>query len=211
MSALMSSDFAMAFWGKGALRNLAHGIWGVLSAYRDTHDPRYLDRARFFVDQWGKPWQDANQGSFKDQQWMYGLVFEAYDKYYRLTGDRQTAAYLVKALDALISEFWKPEGGTGGLDGINLIGYGLGYEYTGRQEYLEKGLVLLERLSRPGAEGDRVKTFAQNFRASPYFLKYLTASYRSFGDRLLNLEIQGALNCGLDYGRISRLSSLSPK
>ena len=147
---LMSSDFAMAFWGKGALRNLAHGIWGVLSAYRDTHEQKYLDRARFFVDQWGKPWQDANQGSFKDQQWMYGLVFEAYDKYYRLTGDRHTAAYLVKALDALISEFWKPEGGTGGLDGINLIGYGLGYEYTGNQEYLEKGLVLLERLSRPG-------------------------------------------------------------
>jgi hypothetical protein len=208
---LMSSDFAMAFWGKGALRNLAHGIWGVLSAYRDTHEQKYLDRARFFVDQWGKPWQDANQGSFKDQQWMYGLVFEAYDKYYRLTGDRQTAAYLVKALDALISEFWKPEGGTGGLDGINLIGYGQGYEYTGRQEYLEKGLVLLERLSRPGAEGDRVKTFAQNFRASPYFLKYLTAGYRNLGGRLLNPEIQGALNSGFDYGRISRLSSLSPK
>ncbi|NWG14464.1 MAG: hypothetical protein HXY20_13115 [Acidobacteria bacterium] len=175
---LMSSDFAMAFWGKGALRNLAHGIWGVLSAYRDTHEPKYLDRARFFVDRWGKPWQDANQGSFKDQQWMYGLVFEAYDKYYRLTGDKGTAEYLVKALDALIREFWRPEGGTGGLDGINLIGYGLGYEYTGDEEYLRKGLVLLERLSRPGAEGDRVKTFAQNFRASPYFLKYLTAGYR---------------------------------
>ena len=174
---LMSSDFAMAFWGKGALRNLAHGIWGVLSAYRDTHDQKYLDRARFFVDQWGKPWQNANQGSFKDQQWMYGLVFEAYDKYYRLTGDKETAAYLVKALDALISEFWKPEGGTGGLDGINLIGYGLGYEYTGNEEYLRKGLVLLERLSRPDGEGDRVKTFAQNFRASPYFLKYLTIGY----------------------------------
>jgi len=176
---LMSSDFAMAFWGKGALRNLAHGIWGVLSAYRDTHEQKYLDRARFFVDQWGKPWQDANQGSFKDQQWMYGLVFEAYDKYYRLTGDKDTPAYLVKALDALINEFWKPEGGTGGLDGINLIGYGLGYEYTGNEEYFRKGLVLLERLSRPGDEGDRVKTFAQNFRASPYFLKYLTAGYEN--------------------------------
>jgi len=167
----------MAFWGEGALGNLADGIWGVLSAYRDTHDQKYLDRARFFVDQWGKPWQNANQGSFKDQQWMYGLVFEAYDKYHRLTGDKETAAYLVKALDALISEFWKPEGGTGGLDGINLIGYGLGYEYTGNEEYLRKGLVLLERLSRPDGEGDRVKTFAQNFRASPYFLKYLTIGY----------------------------------
>jgi len=175
---LMSSDFAMAFWGKGALRNLAHGIWGVLSAYRDTHQQKYLDRARFFVDQWGKPWQDANQGSFKDQQWMYGLAFEAYDKYYRLTGDRDTAAYTVKALDALIGEFWKSSGGTGGLDGINLIGYGLGYEYTGNEEYLRKGLVLLERLSKPGGDGDRVKTFAQNFRASPYFLKYLTAGYK---------------------------------
>lgn len=175
---ILSSDFALAFWGRGALRNLAHGIWGVLSAYRDTHQQKYLDRARFFVDQWGKPWQDANQGSFKDQQWMYGLVFEAYDKYYRLTADKSTTVYLVKALDALIAEFWKPEGGTGGLDGINLIGYGLGYEYTGNEAYLRKGLLLLERLSQPGSEGDRVKTFAQNFRASPYFLKYLTAGYK---------------------------------
>ncbi len=175
---LMSSNFAMAYWGKGALRNLAHGIWGVLSAYRDTREQKYLDRARFFVDQWGKPWQDANLGSFKDQQWMYGLVFEAYDKYYRLTGDKETAVYLVRALDALIGEFWKPEGGTGGLDGINLVGFGLGYEYTGNEEYLRKGLLLLERVSQPGGEGDRVKTFAQNFRASPYFLKYLTAGYK---------------------------------
>jgi hypothetical protein len=175
---LMSSDFAMAFWGKGALRNLAHGIWGVLSAYRDTHEQKYLDRAKFFVDQWGKPWQDRNQGSFKDQQWMYGLAFEAYDKYFRLTGDKDTTVYLVKALDALIKEFWKPEGGTGGLDGINLFGFGLGYEYTGNQDYLRKGLVLLERLSQPTGEGDRVKTFAQNFRASPYFLRYLTAGYK---------------------------------
>ncbi len=175
---LMSSDFAMAFWGRGALRNLAHGIWGVLSAYRDTHQRKYLDRAKFFVDQWGKPWQDRNQGSFNDQEWMYGLAFEAYDKYYRLTGDTGTAAYLVKALNALIREFWKPEGGTGDLYGINLIGYGLGYEYTGDVEYFKKGLRLLERLAQPGGEGDRVKTFAQNFRASPYFLKYLTAGYR---------------------------------
>jgi hypothetical protein len=175
---LMSSDFAMAFWGRGALRNLAHGIWGVLSAYRDTHDPKYLARAKFFVDKWGKPWQDRHQGSFKDQQWMYGLAFEAYDKYFQLTGDRQTAVYLVKALDALIKESWRPEGGTGGLKGINLIGYGLGYEYTDNEEYLKKGLVLLDQVARPAGEGDRVKTFAQNFRGSPYFLKYLTAGYR---------------------------------
>jgi hypothetical protein len=175
---LMSSDFAMAFWGRGALRNLAHGIWGVLSAYRDTHEKRYLERARFFVDQWGKPWQDANGGSFKDQEWMYGLVFEAYDKYYRITGDTGTADYLVRALDALIAEFWKPGRGTGTLNGINLFGYGLGYEYTGNQEYFRKGLEQLEKLAQPDAEGDRVKTFAQNFRASPYFLKYLTTEYR---------------------------------
>ena len=175
---LMSSDFAIAYWGKGALRNLAHGIWGVLSAYNDTHQMKYLERAQFFVDRWGKPWQDANAGGFKDQEWMYGLVFEAYDKYFRLTGDKNTAAYLVKALDALIREFWKPEGGTGGLFGINLFGYGLGYEYTGNEEYFRKGLVLLEKVSQTESEGDRVKTFAQNFRASPYFLKYLTTGYK---------------------------------
>jgi hypothetical protein len=175
---LMSSDFAMAFWGKGALRNLAHGIFGVLSAYQDTHQPKYLDRARFFVDEWGKPWQDKANGSFKDQQWMYGLAFEAYDKYYRISGDLDTAKYLVRALDALIQEFWAPTGGTGGLDGMNLIGYALGYEYTGKEDYLKKGLWLLDQVSRPGAEGDRVKTFAQNYRASPYFLKVLTVGYK---------------------------------
>ena len=175
---LMSSDFAIARWGRGALRNLAHGIWGVLSAYRDTHEKKYLDRAKFFVDKWGKPWQDKYKGGFHDQHWMYGLAFEAYDKYYRQTGDKQTAAYLVKALDALIKEFWKPEGGTGGLGGINLFGYGLGYEYTGDEEYFKKGLLLLERVAGPSGEGNRVKTFAQNFRGSPYFLKYLTAGYK---------------------------------
>ncbi|MDD4889282.1 MAG: hypothetical protein PHU85_05080 [Phycisphaerae bacterium] len=176
--ALMSSDFAMARYGQGALRNLAHGIWGVLSAYQDTQQPKYLDRAKFFVDKWGKPWQDKYNGSFHDQGWMYGLAFEAYDKYYRLTNDKDTAAYLVKALDALIGEFWKPAGGTGGTGGINLFGYGLGYEYTGNQDYLDKGLIILKKVAATGEGGDRVKTFAQNFRASPYFLKYLTDGYK---------------------------------
>lgn len=175
---LMSSDFAMVFWGRGALRNLAHGIWGVLSAYRDTHEKKYLGRAKFFVDKWGKPWQDKRNSSFYNSQWMHGLVFEAYDKYYRQTGDKETAVYMVKALDVLIKKFWKPEGGTGGLHGINLFGYGLGYEYTGNEEYFKKGLLLLELVSRPSGEGDRVKSFAQNFRGSPYFLKYLTVGYK---------------------------------
>lgn len=175
---LMSSEFAMNVWGKGALRNLAQGIWGVLSAYRDTHDKRFLERAAFFVDKWGKPWQDANNGSFKDQDWMYGLVFEAYENYYRLTGDKQMPEYLVKALDALIAEYWKPGQGTGGTAGINLFGYGLGYEFTGDKRYLDKGLLILEKVAATGDGGDRVKTFAQNFRGSPYFLKYLTAGYQ---------------------------------
>jgi len=170
---LMSSDFAMAKWGKGALRNLAHGIWGVLSAYQFTHEEKYLQRARFFVEEWGFPWQDQNDGGFNDQHWMYGLVFEAYAKYYELTGDERVPVYLVKALDALIREFWSDRKGTGGLPGINVYGFGLGYQYTGREEYLSKGLQLLEQVSSPGAEGDRVKTFAQNFRSSPYFLSCL--------------------------------------
>ncbi len=176
--ARMSSDFAMARWGRGALRTLAHGLWGVLSAYRDTHEIAYLDRARFFVDEWGKPWQDRNQGSFQDQHWMYGLVFEAYDKYYRTTGDVETARYLVQALDALVAEFGRPDGGTGSLPGLKLFGFGLGYEHTGDERYRQQGLVHLEQLLAPQGEGWRVKTFAQNFRSSPYFLRYLTRDYR---------------------------------
>jgi len=175
---LMSSDFAMARWGKGALRNLAHGIWGVLSAYHDTHEKKYLERAKFFVDEWGKPWQDKFNGSFDDQHWMYGLLFEAYSKYIAVTGDPETASYLIMALDALIKEFWTDEKGTGSLPGINVYGFGLGYEISGREEYFQKGLRLMELLARPNAEGDRVKTFAQNFRSSPYFLKYFAKGYR---------------------------------
>jgi hypothetical protein len=175
---LMSSEFAMARWGKGALRNLAHGIWGVLSAYQNTHDEKYLDRARFFVEEWGWPWQDRFKGGFDDQHWMYGLLFEAYAKYISVTGDEKTARYLTKALDALIQEYWEEEKGVGFLPGINLYGFGLGYEITGEKDYLDKGLLLLELLSRPEAEGDRVKTFAQNFRSSPYFLKFLTKDYK---------------------------------
>jgi hypothetical protein len=173
----MSSDFAMTHWGRGALRNVAHGIWGVLSAYQDTHAQRYLDRARFFVDEWAKPWQDEFDGSFNDQLWMYGLQFEAYDKYYRITGDVETAAYCLKAVKAVISEEvgdgqWR-KGGAG--SGICLAGYGYAYDYTGDGAYLDYGLKVLEATTC--AEGERVKTFAQQFRASPYFLKVLTLGY----------------------------------
>lgn len=175
----MSSEFAMARFGQGALRNLAHGIWGVLSAYRDTHEKKYLDRARFFVDEWGKPWQDKHNGSFDDQHWMYGLLFEAYDRYFRISGDAETAAYMVRALDAKIAEWWEAHAHRDGLPGISLFGFGLGYEYTQDEDYLEKGLVLLARVAAPEASRDRVKTFAQNFRSSPYFLKYLTKEYQA--------------------------------
>jgi len=178
---LMSSEFAMAYWGRGALRNVAHGIWGVLSAYQDTHEERFLDRARFFVDEWAKPWQDEHDGSFDDQLWMYGLQFEAYDKYFQLTEDRETARYNLMALDAMISEEegdgkWKS---ASGLSGICLAGYGYAYDYTGDPDYLRRGLDLLEKTTE--ASGDRVKTFAQQFRASPYFLKALTVGYKPEG------------------------------
>jgi len=163
---LMSSEFAMAYWGKGALRNIAHGIWGVLSAYQNTHEQKYLDRARFFVDEWAKPRQDEFNGSFDDQIWMYGLQFEAYDKYFRVTGDRQTAQYCVKAVDAAIAEDagegkWK---NSGAQSGICLAGYGYAYDYTGEEKYLRYGLEILETMG--DAAGDRVKTFAQQYRAS---------------------------------------------
>ena len=182
----MSSEFAMAYWGKGALRNIAHGIWGVLSGYQDTHDGKYLDRAKLFVDEWAKPWQDEHDGSFDDQLWMYGLQFEAYDKYFRLTGDRETARYNVKAVDAAIAEEdgdgkWKKGGAR---SGICLAGYGYAYDYTGDAKYLEYGLEVLERTT--DAAGDRVKTFAQQFRASPYFLKVLTVGYKP--ERILTEE-----------------------
>lgn len=175
---LMSSDFAMAFWGRGALRNVAHGIWGVLSAYQDTHDRKYLDRARFFVDKWAKPWQDKFNGSFDDQLWMYGLQFEAYDKYFRLTGDKETARYCLRAVDAAMAEEtgagkWK---NGGARDAICLAGYGYAYDYTGDKRYLDYGLQILAKAA--GASGDRIKTFAQQYRASPYFLKALTVGYK---------------------------------
>ncbi|MDA0745397.1 MAG: hypothetical protein O2954_02705 [bacterium] len=175
---LMSSEFAMAYWGRGALRNIAHGIWGVLSAYQDTHAKKYLDRAQFFVDEWAKPWQDEHNGSFDDQLWMYGLQFEAYDKYFRVTGDTATAEYCLKAIDAVIAEEdgdgkWKQGGAR---NGICLVGYGYAYDYTGEAQYLNYGLQVLEKTT--SAEGVRVKTFAQQFRASPYFLKVLTIGYK---------------------------------
>ena len=61
---------------------------------------------------------------------------------------------------------------------FTMIGFGLGYEYTGREEYLNKGLALLEELVKAQGVGERVKTFAQEFRASPYFLKCLTVGFK---------------------------------
>ena len=63
----------------------------------------------------------------------------------------------------------------GGLSGIFLCGFGYAYDYTGDRKYLERGLQVLERTA--AADGERVKTFAQQFRASPYFLKALTVGY----------------------------------
>jgi hypothetical protein len=63
----------------------------------------------------------------------------------------------------------------GARDGICLAGYGYAYDYTGNKEYLDSGLKVLEKT---GTAGDRVKTFAQQFRASPYFLKVLTVGYK---------------------------------
>jgi hypothetical protein len=172
----MSSDFAMARWGQGALRNVSHGIWGVLSAYHDTHDRKYLERARFFVDKWAKPWQDKHDGSFDDQLWMYGLQFEAYHKYFLVTGDRDTARYNLRAVDALLAEGRRDPRGRNGIYPITLVGFGLAYEYTGDRKYFQTGMTALEKAARVGAT--RVKTFAQCFRASPYFLKYLTVGYK---------------------------------
>jgi len=124
-----------------------------------------------------KPWQDKHDGSFNDQIWMYGLQFEAYDKYYRVAGDLDVVRYNVKAVDAAMAEEvgegrWK---NSGARSGICLVGYGLAYEYTGDRKYLDYGLRVLEKTTR--ANGTRVKTFAQQFRASPYFLKVLTKGY----------------------------------
>lgn len=176
--AIMSSDFAMAFWGRGALRNVAHGIWGVLSAYQDTHDKKYLDRATFFVNEWAKPWQDKFNGSFNDQLWMYGLQFEAYDKFFRITGDKDTAKYCLKALDCAIAEEDDPKRKLpgGARDGMCLAGYGYAYDYTGNPKYLEQGVKIFENTSK--ASGNRVKTFAQQFRSTPYFLTVLTEGYK---------------------------------
>lgn len=173
---LMSTTFAMNRWGQGALRNVAHGIWGVLSAYQDTHEKKYFDRAQFFVDKWGKPWQDKYNGSFNDQLWLYGLQFEAYHKYYLVSGDVDTARYNLKAIDACINEGAKDPKGKNGIYPITLVGFGLAYGYTGDEKYLEVGLRALEKATTANAA--RVKTFAQCFRASPYFLKYLTVGYK---------------------------------
>jgi hypothetical protein len=109
---------------------------------------------------------------------MYGLQFEAYDKYFHLTGDKETARYCLKAVDAAITEEvgngqWK---NGGAQSGICLAGYGYAYDYTGNRQYLDYGLKVLEKTT--GATGDRVKTFAQQFRASPYFLKVLSVGYQ---------------------------------
>ena len=64
----------------------------------------------------------------------------------------------------------------GARSGICLAGYGYAYDYTGEAAYLDYGLKVLEKTT--DASGDRVKTFAQQFRASPYFLNVLTLGYK---------------------------------
>jgi hypothetical protein len=96
---------------------------------------------------------------------------------YRQTGDAKWAQAVVNCCDSLINVYWIPEKqSVRDLNGYVTQCFGNAYEVTGNEMYLKKGLGELKATSQEYAGG--TKTFAQQFRISPYFLDCLTKDFK---------------------------------
>jgi hypothetical protein len=171
--ALLVATYNMNHTG-GALRAIGNRGLNLLLAYEQTGDKKYLDEAANWMKRTLVPRSPTQSW---DQNWMYGLASEPLMTLYRTTGDLTFAQTAVNCTDSLINRYWKNDtDGVRPLTGFTLICFSNAYDLTGNENYLKKGLLMLGTTARDYAGG--VKTFAQGFRLSPYFLHCLTKDYQ---------------------------------
>lgn len=169
---MLISNYCMNQTG-GALRAIGNRAKGLISAYEQTGDEKFLNEAKNWLDK-----QLVPRGPIRswDQNWMYGLAAEVLYDLYRLTGEAKWAQTAVHCCDSLIKNHWKGDRGAAPLAGFTVNAFGYAYELTGDEDYLKRGLAMLAITSSEYAGS--TKTFAQQFRISPYFLVYLTTDYK---------------------------------
>lgn len=172
-SALLIANYCMNHTGN-ALRAIGNRAKGLIAAYEQTGDKTYLDEACRWLDKTLVPRTPQQKW---DQNWMYGMAAEALFDLYRLTGEDKWARTAVNCCDSLIANYWASDTeGAKPLCGFITNCFGYAYQFTGNPKYLQKGLIMLKLTSEEYAGG--TKTFAQQFRISPYFLVYLTKDYK---------------------------------
>lgn len=170
---LLVAGYSMNHSG-GALRAVANRSTNLREAFEQTGDKKYWDENAAWL-QHRLLGRTAEQRW--DQHWMYGMASEVLTDAYRISGEAKYAQAAVRCADSLIRNFWKDDKATvRPLTGFTLITFGHAYEYTADPEYLRKGLLTLQATVDEYAGS--VKTFAQAFRISPYFLAYLVRDYR---------------------------------
>lgn len=172
--ALLVANYNMNHTG-GALRAIGNRGKNLVEAFEQTGDKKYWDESVAWLMK-----SVGTRGPKRswDQYWMYGLPSEPMMDIYRRTGDIQMAQAIVDCCDSLINVHWIPEKqSTRDLNGFTTICFGNAYELTGMDAYFKKGISMLKATSEEYAGG--TKSFAQQFRISPYFLHYLTKDYKT--------------------------------
>lgn len=169
---LLVSNYCMNHTG-GALRAIGNRAKGLINAYEQTGDKKYLAEASDWLNKQLVPRSPLQAW---DQNWMYGLAGEGLFDLFRLTGEDKWAKTAVNCCDSLVNKFWKPGKATAPLAGFTLNCFGYAYELTGNEDYLKRGLETLAVAN--GEYAGSTKTFAQQFRIAPYFFVYLTKDYK---------------------------------
>ncbi|MDD4888441.1 MAG: hypothetical protein PHU85_00795 [Phycisphaerae bacterium] len=165
---LLTASYAMKHTGN-SLRAASNRTKILIAAYEQTGDKQYLDEAGKWLD--GQILRRSPLAKWDMTGAGYGVAAEALFDLYRLTGEDRWAKAVVNCCDSLIKSF-----GTNAPAGATANCFGLAYQLTGSDEYLKKGVQMLnlsanERIAGPSS-------FAQAFRLSPYFLVYLTKDYK---------------------------------
>ena len=119
------------------LRTFAAGIMTLLTAYKGSGRPRYLDAATKLVELI-LAWQQQQRGGLPtDYIYKAGLVADSLVSYYRMTKDQEVLAGIQAAVDHALYHFWDEESGliqnTGGVlftSALDLL-----YRVTGEENY----------------------------------------------------------------------------
>jgi len=125
----------------------------------------------------GKPGRTLERQMI-DNGFGYSSLVEAMDRYQKVTGREDTAAWLKTLLGQLLKEARNAidDGEIPWLGNMITLVLAIGYERTGNEEFIHTGMVMLDHFFDPtvggGMRWKQVKPCAMAYRALPRFLRY---------------------------------------